>query len=610
MKAEWVRESKAHKELNGLDAHLIKAIAAFVYRDNFCLLLEWADGGSLKSLWKEKPQPALTKEGIFELLDQLVGLANSMYALHNKQTVRSSAASFGSLHSENHSRVNSFGSYLSPKDQNRSSDARKDFGEGQSAMVVSPPAIKVTHAEDMDNGLGYKVSVVPPEDEGGLDSKSQKIFENWRHGDIKPENILRFNGKDSEGKELWLGMLKIADLGRAMQRKGVTEQQTNAEIDLWRSEAHEAPDIYLDPTASMSRLYDSWSMGTVIFNMVVWMLYGHQELHNFTNTTARLERQGSPYWTRHGRSAEVSEMANIWMSHILREDVECNRQLGTAMGDLMKLVKDELLVVRLPPLNARNNVSAVPKQRSSATRLLRRLEEIRTRACNDEGYLFTGIDRSGISPPPSGGAAVPEIVSRSSEPAVVEESAARGGLLSPDAARDRPLNTRQRNTYTHDLENKWLYEEDNQFARRVMELEPVQGAKLDSVDKSSFCTTCQSFVAISTPTVERRVAELDGPCSLCEMLRDCARSRRLDLGPDKSLVFVRSGGSYELTGRPGLRVCRAPRELLSDSELAYKSLIYHRPFFSRLIRWDSRWLTTALACWGCRSCGHSQRMAP
>lgn len=93
MKEEWERESNAHKDLNGLDTHLIKAIAAFRYRGDFCLLLEWADGGSLQSLLKEELRPLLTKEAILELLDQLVGLANAMHVMHNKEFLHSSGGS-------------------------------------------------------------------------------------------------------------------------------------------------------------------------------------------------------------------------------------------------------------------------------------------------------------------------------------------------------------------------------------------------------------------------------------------------------------------------------------------------------------------------------------
>lgn len=607
MKEEWERESNAHKDLNGLDTHLIKAFSAFRHRGDFCLLLEWADGGSLQSLLKNELRPLLTKEAILELLDQLVGLANAMHVMHNKDFLHSSGGRSAGLSSEDPVRANTFESFHSQTGDDRSLDAASGSRADQSVGTVIPRAIRVT------SDLVPEISIEPPKDLTGSDGQPEKSFENWRHGDIKPANILRFKGKDVHGKDLWLGTLKLADLGRAKQRKGITRYQTNQEIDVWRSEAHEAPDIHVNPHASMSRLYDSWSMGTVIFELIVWMLYGKQQLHNFTDTTAAFETQGSAYWTRSSpRSAEVSAMAKLWMSHILREDIECNRPEGTVMGDLMKLVRDELLVIDLPPLDSRDIDKAEKGQRSSAARLCDRLKEIRERAHNDEEYLFTGNDRSGMQPPPSGDAAVAGITVMRSEPVAVQKVAARSGLLSPNAAEDRALNTRQRNTYTHGLEDKWLYEDDNHFARRIMELAEVAEAELADVEESEFCKTCQSFKAMSMKFFTRSIPDLDGTCSLCKMLKSCVERLGLDLG--KPLVLARSGGSYITgkTGRAVLRVCREPRELLSNPELDHASLICQRTLLSKPFRYrrHSCRLATALASWRSGSCGHPQGMAP
>jgi hypothetical protein len=44
--------------------------------------------------------------------------------------------------------------------------------------------------------------------------RAKSFAENWRHGDIKLENILRFKEGDPDA---WLGTLKLVDLGRAQQ---------------------------------------------------------------------------------------------------------------------------------------------------------------------------------------------------------------------------------------------------------------------------------------------------------------------------------------------------------------------------------------------------------
>ncbi|CZS89382.1 uncharacterized protein RAG0_00792 [Rhynchosporium agropyri] len=271
-----------------------------------------------------------------ELLDQLVGLAQSLHAMHNKKSSRAEAPYPGTRPGSDtaslvgtRGRSSSLRSYISEEGAKQSFQSEEGYEVGRPVVIISPPPAETSQAGNIaDRGRPQIPTMTTPDVRSDSDGESTKMFENWRHGDIKPANILRFENKGG-----WLGTLKLADLGRAKQRQGATQEQRSTEIDLWRSKAYEAPDIHVDSKASMSRLYDSWSFGTVIFDIIVWMLYGHQSLHSFAKTTAMFESQGSPYWTRHGNSAEVSTMANLWMSHILPDDTECNRPEGTAIGD-------------------------------------------------------------------------------------------------------------------------------------------------------------------------------------------------------------------------------------------------------------------------------------
>ena len=62
----------------------------------------------------------------------------------------------------------------------------------------------------------------------------------WRHGDIKPENILRFiEGKD----DAWIGTLKLADLGRAQKHSLMTQLRETREKEPWRTKWYEPPDL-------------------------------------------------------------------------------------------------------------------------------------------------------------------------------------------------------------------------------------------------------------------------------------------------------------------------------------------------------------------------------
>jgi hypothetical protein len=138
--------------------------------------------------------------------------------------------------------------------------------------------------------------------------------------------------------------------GRAQFHMGVTRKRNEIEIANWVTRKYEPPDTFVDGgNRSTSRLYDVWSLGRVFLEAVVWILYGLDELKNFDDTTSRRKTQGTSYWTRRGDSAEISQMAGLWMSTILDKDPECNVPGESALADLMKLIKNKMLVVELPP---------------------------------------------------------------------------------------------------------------------------------------------------------------------------------------------------------------------------------------------------------------------
>jgi serine/threonine protein kinase len=91
---------------------------------------------------------------------------------------------------------------------------------------------------------------------------------NWRHGDVKPGNILRFTDPNSSG---WLGTLKLGDLGRARQHNVKTQQRKQGTREKFGSWRYEAPETFT-ALEGRSRLYDIWSFGCVIVDAVIWLL--------------------------------------------------------------------------------------------------------------------------------------------------------------------------------------------------------------------------------------------------------------------------------------------------------------------------------------------------
>jgi len=371
IKQEWGRESEAHKALNKLEnKHIIKGFAAFAQGGRYHLLLEWANGGSLQDFWKDNPEPQISRSNVKELLNQLFGLTDALHRMHNTKRARSPGGS--------RSRRGSSVSRTSVKDvQYGATDGNEERRGRRVGFEQTVPTFRVEIPPEEDNGIQVNI-----QDEAGnpVAHKENAGFENWRHGDIKPDNILRFKDGGS-----WLGTLKLADLGRAKLHKEVTRKRKVIEIDKWHTKKYEPPDVFIGQgDQSMSRLYDIWSLGCVFLELLLWVLYGETELHKFIATTEVAAPQGTPFWTRKGRSgAKVSEIATMWMRHILEEDPECSGGKRTAMCDLLMLIKDKMLVVKLPE----NTDQPEKGDRINAEMLKSELQRFLDEGKQNESYL-------------------------------------------------------------------------------------------------------------------------------------------------------------------------------------------------------------------------------
>jgi serine/threonine protein kinase len=235
------------------------------------------------------------------------------------------------------------------------------------------------------------------------DSSDNTEEQHWRHGDLKPENILHFKDENSP----WLGTLKIADLGLAKQHAFATTQRQEPTQQKYTTSHYEAPEVITNLNARVprSRRYDVWSMGCIIFEYMIWLLYGNTEgLGQFYKAKKDIDtHRETLYFTAdlRTRQAQVSDVVRSWISHILEVDPECNRATPSVIKDLIILVRDKLLVVDLP----REGMSQddIKRCRASADDLERILKNIRRTAMDDEQkggkYLSSGNNRTGVSSP-------------------------------------------------------------------------------------------------------------------------------------------------------------------------------------------------------------------
>jgi len=237
----------------------------------------------------------------------------------------------------------------------------------------------------------------------GLHTLHVKGF--YRHGDLKPENILRFE----DGTRL--GRLKIADFGLAKEHKVLTErrrQPTSTIHGTVRYESPEATRALVVGKEPLSRLSDIWSMGCILLEHIIWLLYEYSELDRF-NTEMKINTMDSPPFYRQNEvtgRVEVQPRVASWMRHML-QDPECANQ-PTSIGDLIALIRDKLLVVNLPrswtalqEQAQQMDVPGRPRERASASTMKIKMNEILAKARNptNAGYLFTGTRRIGLKGP-------------------------------------------------------------------------------------------------------------------------------------------------------------------------------------------------------------------
>ncbi|KAM0421334.1 hypothetical protein ACHAPT_010865 [Fusarium lateritium] len=278
---DWEKEAKVLSQMNLLKhEHIVRFITAFRRgnpgQEDHYLMLEWANGGNLKNLWKAMPRPELTPESLKAAFRQLWGLAGAIHKAHEP-------------------------------------------GQGTS-------------------------------------------FPMFRHGDLKPENILWFN---DQGDSVF-GMLKIGDWGLAKGHKETTELRTNRTTTEYGTRRYEPPEEATGEGIGLrvpekpgqihkrrSRLYDIWSMGCIMLEFLIWLMYGVEELARFNKSLGTDKSNNtSPFYQlemdRGKRVATVHRVAAQWMKHMAGDPAGINQDHQTALGDLLEIIRGRLLVVQMP----------------------------------------------------------------------------------------------------------------------------------------------------------------------------------------------------------------------------------------------------------------------
>ncbi|KIN05179.1 hypothetical protein OIDMADRAFT_116151 [Oidiodendron maius Zn] len=235
----------------------------------------------------------------------------------------------------------------------------------------------------------------------------------YRHGDIKPQNILNF----PDSNPARIGIFKISDLGSAKHHSVATRLRERTGDKAFATTQYQPPESITNKLSARSRLYDIWSMGCVILEFMVWLLYGYEQLQEFKARIKGTLEEPCSFFVIEQKDTAASLVAHIHPAVqaclvSMSEDPECMGD--SALGDLLDIVKRRLLVVKLPQhsesfIGTTDSVSITNtdarsyanqpfgRHRSSAEGFRQALDDIlKGKKASNEHYWFTGHRRDNM----------------------------------------------------------------------------------------------------------------------------------------------------------------------------------------------------------------------
>lgn len=187
---------------------------------------------------------------------------------------------------------------------------------------------------------GLKELHSQPVRHGVLKPQSFVLFNS--HGGLKPESILLF--KTDNCSEF--GTLVIAGKGAASFRAEDMRQvhgYRHLNTSNQGTSKYEPPDYKLLGSRPRSRISDSWSLGCIFLEFVIWLMQGKDGLDRFNRERLELAPGRDCFWVQHGATKDCALHPTVkrWVIEELPEPLE--RTPG--LRDLVELVTDRLLVV-------------------------------------------------------------------------------------------------------------------------------------------------------------------------------------------------------------------------------------------------------------------------
>ncbi|KAK3502515.1 hypothetical protein B0T13DRAFT_430379 [Neurospora crassa] len=492
-----------------------------------------------------------------------------------------------------------------------------DQGNLQSLWVKhKSPLLSSTLVEDVIRqlrGLADALDELHNCGEKGKDADSS-----WRHGDVKPQNILsrskqKVNASTQQpgsDDQLDIGHLMMSDLGLAKHHSVATKVRNDRTSTRSTTFRYSPPEVYtLEETESTarSRRYDIWSMGCVILEFSIWLLYGWHALDDFNKKIITADwGEQCPWFTAtikpgKGKTAKLHGIVEHTINFILKEDPECRDQ--TALRELVELVRDKLLVVELgspkpspkipsscsgtsdttpnPSIQEQIHVptiqvpaseedkvddSSTTKVRAESKDVNDALRQIIKKGQQNKKYWFTGKDRTGVR-----------------LDMIRIMTAAGWGYLSPEAAAKsraigRPAysgvegtpslgvldsGSPNSSTMTAILQlDRTEFFVDNSFAHKTISAMDSAGLFPESHAEARLCLKCQELDFFAPKfTIQdtwQDLATNQARCDFCKLRWRACLDRKLDSKSPIRFGRVESMLHLNEHSEPALSICRAP----------------------------------------------------
>lgn len=190
----------------------------------------------------------------------------------------------------------------------------------------------------------------------GIASGIRKLHShNYRHGDLKPQNILCFrDGESADGQRL-----VIADVGLAKVHEQLTQFREGVTGTNAISVAYAPPEVELNvemgrPT---SRLYDIWSIGCLFLEFVIWLAEGKDQLKAFREGLRGKGLTGPPvpFWVGTGT---YSRELRSWVKDSI-STLRNNLAFNTPLRRVVELIENRLLVIEVRPHTSKPQIPKI-----------------------------------------------------------------------------------------------------------------------------------------------------------------------------------------------------------------------------------------------------------